>query len=60
MTDKLQHLIAYRDHCRQQADDLIERHGTGVRPSWVSTDLSISIYNATRAQEEIEKLGAEQ
>lgn len=60
MADTLADLIAYRDYCRQQADDLIERYGSGVRPSWVSTDLSINIYNANRAQEEIDKLEAKQ
>lgn len=60
MTDTLEDLIAYRDYCRQQADDLIKRYGTGVRPSWVSADLSINIYNANRAQEEIDKLEAAQ
>ena len=26
---------------KQRYDDLIKRYGTGVRPSWVSTDLAI-------------------
>lgn len=26
---------------KQRYDDLIKRYGTGVRPSWVSTDLEI-------------------
>ena len=60
MTDTLEDLIAYRDHCNQQASDLIERYGTGVRPSWVSTDLSITIHNRNRAQEEIDKLEGKQ
>lgn len=32
----------------KQRDDLLAKYGTGVRPSWVSTDLSIlnaQIYN---------------
>ena len=56
MTDTLTDLIAYRDHCRQQADDLIERYGTGVRPSWVSTDLAIYWHRAEQAQLQIDEL----
>lgn len=26
---------------KQRYDDIINRYGTGVRPSWVSTDLAI-------------------
>jgi hypothetical protein len=26
---------------KQRYDDIIKRYGTGVRPSWVSTDLAI-------------------
>lgn len=58
MTDTLTDLIAYRDYCNQQAEDMIERYGTGVRPSWVGVDLAITIHNANRAQEEIDKLEA--
>jgi len=60
MNETLKDLIAYRDYCNQQAENLIERYGTGVRPSWVGVDLAITIHNRNRAQEEIDKLEAKQ
>ena len=60
MNETLKDLIAYRDYCNQQAENLIERYGAGVRPSWVGVDLAITIHNRNRAQEEIDKLEAKQ
>jgi hypothetical protein len=44
------------DSCERDTDSLIARYGTGVRPSWVSTDIVI---NQVRIEKYRKMLAAE-
>lgn len=36
------HAISMAEHYEREAQSLTDQYGTGVRPSWVSTDLAIA------------------
>lgn len=40
--------LSMAEHYEKEAQSLIDQYGTGVRPSWVSCDLSIAQHNAAR------------
>ncbi len=50
-------LITIRDMNRRSATELSERY-TGVRPSWVSTDMALYWHRAEQAQLQIDELEA--
>ena len=47
---------AYIAHKQQQIDDLIERHGQGVRPGWVSEELSILYFYKADGEKQLAAL----
>ncbi len=47
---------AYIAHKQQQIDDLIERHGQGVRPDWVSEEISMLTFYKQDAENELKRL----
>lgn len=52
-------LDTLKDHLKykqQKIDDLIKTYGTGVRPSWVSGDLSILEYEASSLANQIKQM----
>ena len=49
-------LQAYIDRLSKEYDDLVKKHGTGVRSSYVSTDLAILSSNIAKAWEELKLL----
>lgn len=40
--ETIAHANKMAEHYEKEAEGLIAQHGTGVRPSWVSTDLAIA------------------
>ena len=55
MTD-IESLRAYIAHKQKQIDDLIERHGQGVRPDWVSEEISILTFYKNDAEKQLAAL----
>ena len=47
---------AYIAHKQQQIDDLIERHGQGVRPGWVSEEISMLTFYKQDAEKQLAAL----
>lgn len=47
---------AYIARKQQQIDDLIERHGQGVRPGWVSEELSILYFYKADGEKQLAAL----
>lgn len=47
---------AYIAHKQQQIDDLIERHGQGVRLGWVSEELSILYFYKADGEKQLAAL----
>ena len=47
---------AYIAHKQQQIDDLIERHGQGVRNGWVSEEISILTFYKNDAEKQLAAL----
>jgi len=43
-------------HHERNCDDLIARHGTGVRPSWVSEDLALAGHHIRQYKKKIAEL----
>ena len=58
MTTK-QDLINRIDRLSKDYDALIDKHGHGVRPSYVSADLDNLSYRIAKAQEQLELLDIE-
>ena len=52
-------LEAYLDRLSEEYDALIERHGQGVRSSYVSADLSSLSSRIVKAKEQLVLLGLE-
>ena len=50
---------AYIDRLQADCDKLEAIHGTGVRPSWVSTDLAINYQRIKEAKQRLLILGLE-
>ena len=44
---------AYIARKQQQIDDLIERHGQGVRPGWVGEEIAILQFYKTDAEKQL-------
>ena len=44
---------AYIAHKQQQIDDLIERHGQGVRPGWVGEEIAILQFYKADAEKQL-------
>jgi len=55
MTD-IESLRAYIAHKQQQIDDLIERHGQGVRPGWLSEEISMLTFYKNDAEKQLAAL----
>ena len=53
MRDNAQERVNYH---QRKVNELIRQYGTGVRPSWVSTDLSIEQNNVTQWVKELNRL----
>ena len=53
MRDNAQECVNYY---KGKIDRLIKQHGTGVRPSWVSTDLAIDQQNKHNCEKELNRL----
>ena len=49
----------YIDRVQADSDSLNEKYGTGVRPSWLSTDLALNWACIESAKKKIELLDAE-
>lgn len=49
-------MIKAAEAAEREAQSLIDRYGTGTRPSWVSCDLAMAQDRARRYREEAEKL----
>jgi len=47
---------AYIARKQQQIDDLIERHGQGVRPDWLSEEISILTFYKNDAEKQLAAL----
>ena len=47
---------AYIAHKQKQIDDLIERHGQGVRPDWLSEEISILTFYKNDAEKQLAAL----
>ena len=53
--DKLREYIA---HKQAQIDDLIKRHGQGVRPGWVSEEIMMLTFYKQDAEDQLKQLEA--
>ena len=53
---KIEMLTRMVEKCDQEYEEIIARHGHGVRPSWVSADLADIGIRARRYREEIKRL----
>ena len=53
MRDNAQSRVNYH---QRKVKELIRQYGTGVRPSWVSTDLAIEQNNVTQWVKELNRL----
>lgn len=53
--DKLREYIA---HKQAQIDDLIKRHGQGVRPGWVSEEIMMLTFYQRDAEDQLKQLEA--
>jgi len=53
--DKLRDYIA---HKQAQIDDLIKRHGQGVRPGWVSEEIMMLTFYQRDAEDQLKQLEA--
>ena len=53
--DKLREYIA---HKQGQIDDLIKRHGQGVRPGWVSEEIMMLTFYQRDAEDQLKQLEA--
>ena len=51
--DKLRDYIA---HKQAQIDDLIKRHGQGVRPGWVSEEIMMLTFYKQDAEDQLKQL----
>lgn len=51
--DKLREYIA---HKQAQIDDLIKRHGQGVRPGWVSEEIMMLTFYQRDAEDQLKQL----
>lgn len=51
-----QTLRAYIAHKEQQIQDLLDRHGQGVRPDWVSEELSILYFYKADGEKQLAAL----
>ena len=51
--DKLRDYIA---HKQGQIDDLIKRHGQGVRPGWVSEEIMMLTFYQRDAEDQLKQL----
>ena len=63
MTTQLHTVAALRaraDAKRAEVQSLLDKHGSGTRPSWVSTDLSLAFHAAEQAEREADILQLEQ
>ena len=47
---------AYIARKQQQIDDLIERHGQGVRPGWVSEELAMLTFYKQDAENQLQQM----
>lgn len=47
---------AYIARKQQQIDDLIERHGQGVRPEWVSEELTMLTFYKNDAEHQLNQM----
>jgi hypothetical protein len=53
--DKLREYIA---HKQAQIDDLIKRHGQGVRPGWVGEEITMLTFYKQDAEDQLKQLEA--
>lgn len=51
-----QTLRAYIAHKQQQIEELIERHGQGVRPDWLSEEISMLTFYKQDAEKQLAAL----
>ena len=54
-----QSLHEYIAHKQQQIDDLIERHGQGVRPGWVGEEIAILQFYKADAEKQLAAMESE-
>lgn len=47
---------AYIAHKQQQIDDLIERHGQGVRPGWVGEEIAMLTFYKEDAENQLKAM----
>ena len=53
-----QSLREYIAHKQAQIDDLIKRHGQGVRPGWVSEEIMMLTFYQRDAEDQLKQLEA--
>ena len=53
-----QSLRDYIAHKQAQIDDLIKRHGQGVRPGWVSEEIMMLTFYKQDAEDQLKQLEA--
>lgn len=53
---EIETIRAYIAHKQQQIDDLIERHGQGVRPEWVGEELAILTFYKQDAEKQLQQM----
>ena len=53
-----QTLREYIAHKQAQIDDLIKRHGQGVRPGWVSEEIMMLTFYQRDAEDQLKQLEA--
>ena len=52
----IQSLREYIAHKQAQIDDLIKRHGQGVRPGWVSEEIMMLTFYKQDAEDQLKQL----
>lgn len=55
----IEQLDEYITHKQSQIDDLIERHGQGVRPGWVGEEIAILQFYKADAEKQLAAMESE-